>query len=257
MLKFSYTQRIQRPLIWYLNPWLNASDPKNLQTGNPYLNPELNHASELSHSVTTKKGLSINTAFYLRTTNNAIEYLTTVDAAGVSLSRPLNIARRQNYGLNLNLAGQPNKNWNLNGSSDLRYIKLNSPALNQSNQGFVWEANLNSTYKLPHDFTLQANGNYSTGWVSLQGTNTGFYYYGFAAKREFMQKKASLTLGVNNPFNRSIQQTGYQSAPTFESTARSSFVNRSVRLTFEWRFGQMNNGTGKQTKKISNDDRSR
>jgi outer membrane receptor protein involved in Fe transport len=257
MLKFSYTQRIQRPLIWYLNPWLNASDPKNLQTGNPYLNPELNHASELSHSVTTKKGLSINTAFYLRTTNNAIEYLTTVDTAGVSLSRPLNIARRQNYGLNLNLAGQPNKNWNLNGSSDLRYIKLNSPALNQSNQGFVWEANLNSTYKLPHDFTLQANGNYSTGWVSLQGTNTGFYYYGFAAKREFMQKKASLTLGVNNPFNRSIQQTGYQSAPTFESTARSSFVNRSVRLTFEWRFGQMNNGTGKQTKKISNDDRSR
>lgn len=256
-LKVSYTQRIQRPLIWYLNPWLNASDPKNLQTGNPYLNPELNHALELAHNVTTKKGLSINTALYWRMTNNAIEYLTTVDTAGVSLSRPLNIARRQNYGLNLNLAGQPNKNWNLSGGSDLRYVRLNSPALNQRNQGFIWEVNLNSTYKLPHDFTLQANGSYSTGWISLQGTNTGFYWYGVAAKREFIKKMASLTLGVNNPFSRGIAQTGQQSAPTFESSTHSFFVNRSVRLTFEWRFGQMNKGSNKQTKKISNDDRSR
>jgi outer membrane receptor protein involved in Fe transport len=255
-LKFSYTQRIQRPQIWYLNPWLNASDPKNMYTGNPYLNPELSHATELSHGVSTKSGLSINTAFYWRLTDNAIEYLSKVDSAGISLSKPQNIAKRKAYGMNLNLAGQPNKNWNVNGGGDIRYVDLNSPGLNQRNTGFVWSINVNSTYKLSNNYSLQANGNFNSGWINLQGTNTGFYWYGFSAKKEFWDKKASLNLGVNNPFNRSVHQKGDRSAPTFTSETRSFFVNRSVRLTFEWRFGQMNMDGGKQSKKIRNDDAS-
>ncbi|QDK79566.1 TonB-dependent receptor [Spirosoma sp. KCTC 42546] len=254
-LKISYTQRIQRPMVWYLNPWLNQSDPKNIQTGNPYLNPELSHASELSYNVSTKKGLSVNTALYYRLTNNAIDYLSTVDAAGISISKPQNIAQRKAVGLNLNLSSQPVKNWNLNGGGDIRYVMLNSPALNQSNSGLVWSVNLNTSYKLPQNYTLQANGNFSSGWLSLQGINTGFYWHSISAKREFMDKKASLTLGLNNPFNRGVSQTNRQSAPTFESEAHSYFIRRSVRLTFEWRFGQMNTGGGKKGKKISNDDK--
>ncbi len=254
-LKVSYTQRIQRPQIWYLNPWLNASDPKNLQTGNPYLDPEVSHATELSHSVTTKKGVSINSALYWRQTDNAIEFLSTVDSTGVSLVKPQNIAQRKAYGLNINLSGQINKNWTMNGGSDLRYIDLYSPALKQGNSGMIWNVNFNSTYKLPNNYTLQANGSYGSGWISLQGTNSGFYWYGFSAKREFWDKKASLTLGVNNPFSRGIRQTATESAPSFRSEGRYFFVNRSARLTFEWRFGQMNAGGSKQSKKISNDDR--
>ncbi len=253
-LKVSYTQRIQRPMVWYLNPWLNQSDPKNIQTGNPYLNPELSHATELSYNVSTKSGLSINSALYWRLTNNAIEYISTVDAAGISINKPQNIAQRKAYGLNLNVSSQPNKNWNLNGGGDLRYVNLYSPALNQGNSGLVWSVNLNTSYKLPHNYTLQANGNFSSGWISLQGTNTGFYWHSLSAKREFMNKQASLTLGLNNPFNRGVTQTSQQSAPTFESDSRSYYIRRSVRLTFEWRFGQMSTG-GKKGKKISNDDK--
>ncbi|RIV27745.1 TonB-dependent receptor [Fibrisoma montanum] len=256
-LKISYTQRITRPLIWFLNPWVNAADPKNISVGNPYLNPELMHATELSHSVTNKKGLSINSALYWRQTDNAIEYLSTVDAAGVSTNSPRNIAQRKAYGLNINLSGQPNKDWNLSGGIDGRYVSLNSPALQQSNSGFIWSFNVNSTYKLPKNYTVQVNGNYGTGWVSLQGNSTGWLWYGISAKREFWDKKASLTLGVNNPFARGFTQINRQEAPTFVAENRWSIINRSARLTFEWRFGQMTAGGGKQSKKISNDDRGR
>ncbi|GAB3884629.1 TonB-dependent receptor [Spirosoma agri] len=254
-IKVSYTQRIQRPMVWYLNPWLNQSDPKNIQTGNPYLNPELSHATELAYSTSTKKGLSLNSALYWRVTNNAIDYIATVDAAGVSTSKPQNIAQRKTMGLNVNVSSQPIKNWNLNAGGDIRYVDLFSPALNQGNSGLVWSVNMNTSYKLTPNYTLQANGNYSSGWISLQGTNTGFYWHSLSAKREFMNKQASLTLGLNNPFIQVINQTNRQSAPTFESESRFYSYRRSVRLTFEWRFGQMNAGGAKKGKKISNDDK--
>ncbi|GEO04457.1 TonB-dependent receptor [Adhaeribacter aerolatus] len=253
-LKTSYTQRIQRPLVWYLNPWVNRTDTLNQSTGNPYLNPELNHATELAYSLSTKKNLSVNTSVYWNYTDNAIEYLGTVNEEGVSVFKPQNIAQRQLYGLNLNVSGQPNKNWNLSGGGNLRYVDLRSPALNQGNNGWVWNLNLNTTYKLPKNYSVQVNGNFNSGWISLQGENSGFYWYGAALKKEFWDKKASLNLGLNNPFTRGVRQTRTQSAPTFESHSRSMFVNRSLRLTFEWRFGQMTAG-GKQSKKISNDDK--
>ncbi|RYF55065.1 MAG: hypothetical protein EOO39_38500, partial [Cytophagaceae bacterium] len=46
--------------------WLNQSDPKNIQTGNPLLNPELSHATELAYSLSAKSGLSVNTSLYWR-----------------------------------------------------------------------------------------------------------------------------------------------------------------------------------------------
>jgi outer membrane receptor protein involved in Fe transport len=254
-VKASYTQRIQRPLIWFLNPWRNESDSLNVFTGNPYLDPELNHAVELSHSLTTKKGISVNTALYWRYTDNAIEYLATVDATGVSVMSPRNIAQRATYGGNLNVSGQVSKDWTFNGGADVRYQELSSPALNQRNDGLIGRFNLNTTYKFPKDITVQADGNYDSGWISLQGRGTGFYWYNLSVKREFWNKKASLTLGANNPFNRGVRQTFRQSAPTFTTEARNFFVTRNVRLAFEWRFGQMTAGGGKQSKKINNDDK--
>lgn len=257
-LKVSYTQRITRPLIWYLNPWLNESDPKNVVTGNPDLDPEINHATELSYSTRTNKGTSINTALYWRLTDNAIEYLSKVDPSGVSLNRPENIAQRSAYGINLNISSQPNKDWNLSGGGDVRYIDMHSRALQQQNDGVVWNMNLNTTYKLPNEFTLQANGGVGSGWISLQRTTTTqWYWYGISAKHQFWDKKATVTLGLNNPFNRGVLQKSEEAAPTFRSESQFFYVNRSVRLTFEWRFGQMHTEGGRQGKKIKNDDSGR
>jgi ferric enterobactin receptor len=256
-LKASYTQRITRPLIWYLNPWINQSDPKNIYTGNPTLKPELSHAFELGHNVTGKKGFSLNTSLYWRSANNAIEYLTQVDAAGVSISKPENIAQRKAYGVNINASSQPNKNWNLSGGTDVRYVDLTSVALQQHNNGYVWSINMNTSYKLPKEITLQVYGSRHSGWISLQGTNSGSYWYGFSAKQVFWNKKATLTAGINNPFQRGIWQKNQQSGISFQSASNYFFVNRSYRLTFEYRFGKVSAEGGKEGKKIKNDDSGR
>lgn len=251
--KLGYTQRISRPMVWYLNPFKNYSDPKNGQTGNPFLRPELTHSSELGYSTFNDKGFSLNASAFWRQTNNSIEWLSTVSSDGVSLSSPQNIGRNASYGASLNVSVQPNKNLNLNLSTELTYLSLSSVALQQSNAGWVLGGGADISYKLPKNYTLQFNGYANTGWVSLQSNQTGWYYYGFAGKKEFWDKKGSLVLNVSNPFNRFVQIRSESSAPTFTAVNQSAFINRSVRLTFSYRFGQMSAG-GKQSKKISNND---
>ncbi|OIN56126.1 outer membrane beta-barrel family protein [Arsenicibacter rosenii] len=253
-IKASYTQRISRPLIWYLNPFKNYSDPKNVQTGNPYLSPELTHATEIAYSTYGKEGSSFNAALFWRQTNNSIEWLSTVDAQGVALTTPQNIGRSAGYGGNFNISLQPNKKVNISLNADLSYNSLYSPALNQRNQGWIWGTSPNFSYKFPKEWMIQASGYYGSGWVSLQGRSSGWYYYSVSAKKDFRDKKATLTLNLNNPFNRTVRTTGDQFAPTFISQNWSNFVNRSVRLTFSYKFGSMNAGNSKQSKKISNDD---
>ncbi len=252
--KISYTQRIQRPLIWNLNPWVNQSDPKNISTGNPDLKPELSHATEFSHSLTTKKGISFNSSLYWRQVNNAIEYLSTVDANGIATTKPQNIGQRGNYGLSVNVSGEIVKKWNLNVGTELQYLDLNSPAINQHNSGWVASLNTNLTYKANKLTTFQFNSFFNTGWVTLQGGQSGWQYYQFSGKREFWNKKASLTLRVTNPLARDVRITVNQSAASFTSSGTNYYVNRQVQLAFEWRFGQLSSG-GKQSKKVVNDDR--
>ena len=207
--KLSYTQRISWPQIWYLNPYLNASDAQNLQTGNPYLAPELTHATELAYSTYSDKGMSLNAAAYWRQTNNSIEFLQTVDAQGVALTRPENIGRNASCGLNTSLNLQPSKAFSISSGLDLTYVNLISVALNQRNSGLIWAINGNISYKLPRDWTLQTNANYTSAWVGLQGNYGSYTWYSFTAKKELLAKKADLTLALNNPFGTYFYQSSH------------------------------------------------
>ncbi|MCX6213676.1 TonB-dependent receptor [Spirosoma sp.] len=253
-IKVTYTQRISRPMIWDLNPYINASDPKNRMAGNPLLRPELAHLAEISYSLTTKKGTYLNLALYRRQTANSIEDVRTVDTSGVSLTTRQNVARNERTGLNVNSAGQLGRNWKINGGGEFYYANFNSPALQVQNSGWLWQLTLNLAYQLPHQYSVQANGIYSTGWVLLQGKNSAWYDYSLAARKEFWDKKASLTLGVNNPFTYPFRQQNDSQSSTFRSHTANQYFTRSVKLTFSWQFGQVRASHDEPVRKISNDD---
>ncbi|MBN8822772.1 MULTISPECIES: TonB-dependent receptor [unclassified Spirosoma] len=253
-VKVTYTQRISRPMIWDLNPYVNASDPKNRMAGNPQLRPELAHLAEISYSLTTPKGTYLNLALYRRQTDNSIEDVRTVDTAGVSLTTRQNVARNERTGLNVNASGQLGRNWKLNGGGEFYYAHFSSPALQVQNSGWLWQFTLNLAYQLPRQFTVQANGIYSTGWVLLQGKNSAWYDYSLAVRKEFWDKKASLTLGVNNPFTYPFRQQNDSQSSTFRAHTANQYFTRSVKLTFSWQFGQIRTSHDEPVRKITNDD---
>ena len=47
LLKLSYSKRIERPEYRELNPFTDISDPYNITTGNPLLDPEIGNNFEL------------------------------------------------------------------------------------------------------------------------------------------------------------------------------------------------------------------
>lgn len=254
-VRLNYSQRIQRPSITFLNPYVNSVDPKNIQSGNPFLEPELAHSVEGAYSTFLTGGTTINLTVFGRQTNNAIERVTTVDSSGVSNSTYRNIARNATYGTNLFGAVKPMKGWNLSGSIALNYNILNSPALRTNNRNWSYQFNLNTSVQLPKNASIQANGSYTSRRIQLQGQSSGYYYYSLSARKELKPQNITITATAENPFRLYNVVTNQLRTATFLSDGTNYTVIRNIRLTVNWRFGKMSAGPKREKKKIANDDK--
>lgn len=238
-IRFNYTERIRRPWIWDLNPYINASDSRNLTYGNPQLRPEVTRLLEFTEGYSGKGGISVSTSAYFSFNSNAIESITTIDSLVVSRTTSRNIGFNKRIGFNLNTYFPITENWTVNGGAEYYHIWLGSGALGISNNGNFYSLNLNSSYKLPNDYTMQVSGNYNNRTTNLQGYISTFYSYQFSGRKEFFKKKASLTLNINNPFQQSLKQKIFSTATTFINSNYSNYYNRSFTVSLIYRFGKI------------------
>ena len=85
-LRLGYNMRIYRPGIWYLNPYLDDSNPSSISQGNPNLVSEKSHSFSLGFNSFTNK-LSVNLSLRYSFTNNSIQSVSSLvndnDIAGL------------------------------------------------------------------------------------------------------------------------------------------------------------------------------
>lgn len=235
--KINYTERIRRPEIWDLNPYINASDPKNITYGNPHLRPEITRTIELGHTYSANSGLSINSSLFFNSNKNGIEYLSIVDSLGISRTNPQNIAAIKRVGFNMNSYIPINENWIVSSDLEIYHVWFDSKALMIKNDATIYSIGINSSYHLPADFTIQLSANYNNGSVFLQGKSSFYYTYRFSIEKELFNNKGSLILNVNNPFRRNQLQRTYLNATTFYSKTSDRYYNSSFTVTFSWKLG--------------------
>ncbi|RCR67206.1 outer membrane beta-barrel family protein [Larkinella punicea] len=248
----SYTKRISRPSIWDLNPNRNAQDPKNIVIGNPSLRPEEVNQVELTYALQTDADFFLNASLFGRETNNSIESVVQIDPAGIATITRQNLASNQQYGINLSTSLSLLPGWKVNSNANVRYARFRSGALAISNDGLAWGINVNSSWKLPNHFSVQAYTDYDARSVTLQGYKGDWFYYSFSAKKELPTRKLTVTLTTVSPFGSYRAQTEFMRATDFESTVRNRYLMRSVRLSLNWEFGSIfKTGSGR---KITNDD---
>ncbi|TLV02107.1 outer membrane beta-barrel family protein [Dyadobacter luticola] len=252
-IRISYSQRIQRPQFYYLNPYVNQSDSKNQYGGNPYLRPELTHSAEANYSISIGQ-TSINASFFLRKTKNAIENISSVDSAGVLKQIFQNVAENVAYGVNLSANTKIVKQWTVNGSLNLFYNVLESVELKTRNADWMYRLNLNSTVDLGKGYKAQFFGFYNSPRVNIQGRYGGFGFYNIVFQKEVLKKKGTIGVGYDNPFNRTVSWRNDFVGPNFVQVQHVSMYRRGWRINLKYEFGKMN-GSPRQKKRISNDDK--
>ena len=253
-LRLAYSRRITRPYIYYLNPFRDVSQPGIISYGNPNLDPELTDSYELSYN-TSFKTTSLNFSASVRHTGNAIEQVRLPTAqVNVTEQTFANVAANTFYEFNVYGSVKPLPKWDISGGPNVRYIVRRSPALNASRRGFTGGLNLNTSYKLPKEFTLQAFLYGGLRDPEIQGTGSANLYYSIGAKKTFWDKRADLTLNVTNPFTRYWPYRSTITTPTFTEVSEYRSYQRAFRLSFGYRFGDAKGGGPRQRKSINNDD---
>jgi outer membrane receptor protein involved in Fe transport len=258
-LKLSYTNGISRPSIWYLNPYIDDSNPYSISYGNPDLQPERSHNASFSYGLVKQK---FNMSFSLSSSTvlNSIENATKMqidangDTTGVYISTYENIGHYQRFGTSLYMNYNPVK-WlriwvNLYGS--YAQYKHNDYAYD----GFVGDIWLGTQFTLPWNLRFSTGCGGATPWNGYKYKGNTWYYYSFSLQRSFL-KGDKLTLGINvsNPFEKYRTYTGKSwDDNVFESNLKSKQISRVFRFTANWRFGEMKAQIKQAERGISNDD---
>ncbi|MBS1635774.1 MAG: TonB-dependent receptor [Bacteroidetes bacterium] len=248
-LKLSYSYRIQRPDYRDLNPFLNASDPKNISTGNPALKPETTHNIELGYSKFFDKGINLNVNAFYRGNRADIQSYTRYyptyligdsTYTNVALSTRENIGREDNFGLNIFASANIKKKFSLrtNLSFFQRYI-YNSIVPGANISGFNYRINLNATYQITETFIAEVFGNFNSPRINVQGKMPAFTTYNFALRKQFYHKKMSLAFTTANPFNKYVKQKTETTGTNFTLTSLRQMPYRSFGLNFTWKFGKL------------------
>lgn len=253
-IKLSYTQKLSRPGIWYLNPYVYDSDPLNITYGNPDLNAEVSHTFDLSYGKFSDKfnvNLSLNAAF----TNNAIQSISNINSTGVKTTTYENIGKTQRFGGYLYGSLRPGKKLTINTNLSINYSILESnDSRNLKNEGFNYNGSINIRYTAWKNGNISGYAGYYSPRVNLQGQSGSFWYSNINISQELFKKKLTASVSVSNPFMKRFKWESSFDDPTFHQNMVYYYYNRMLRFNLSYSFGQLTGEIKKARRGIKNED---
>ncbi len=234
----SYTMRISRPGISYLNPYVDQTNPIARSYGNPDLDVEKTHNVALVYNLFTNK-LMLNLNLHHNFTDNGISQYSFYDSKNLLNTTYGNVVQSHQTGLNAYVNYLLTKNTRLFMNSGLNYLDLRSDALNQSNSG--WTANIMAGIQqtLPWDLKLSAFAIASTKSHTLQGWSGGFNLLTASLSKSFFNDKLNLSIsgltGLNDGGSIMIESKNHGS--DFTSHTKIKVPIYGVSFTVSYTFG--------------------
>ena len=263
-LRFGYNMRIYRPGIWYLNPYLNDSNPTNISQGNSHLDSEKSHSFNLSYSNFTQK-FNINLSARYSFTNNSIEQVTeqVKDTEIEGLQNPTGkevlYSTYQNIGKSRNASLSGYVNWNATSNTRIyanlygNYTYMEG-ANGLKNDGWNLFAYGGAQQSLPHDWRISLNIYGQTPWIMLQGKGSSFFDYGLSVNKSFLNKRLTLSAFASNFFKKYTSPTSSIEGVGFTQDSWNRYTRQRFGVSVSYRIGELNASVKKAARTISNDD---
>ncbi len=249
-IKASYSRRIQRPNLYYINPFNNNADVFNRTIGSPRLNPELVDQFEMSYN-TSLAGITLFLTGYYKHTSDIIESILSVDDSGVSVTSFDNVGTNNSVGTNI-FATKTIKKLTVRGGGNL-YTYGARGVVNGDNleaNDILYSLFFGGDYSFSGSLKADFFGFFRSPQRTLQGTNPSFTIYGMGIRKEF--KNSSLGLSLIEPFNADKAFNSDIQGNGFEQRTRFTIPFRSIGVNFRYKFGKVD---FKQRKsKVKNND---
>lgn len=264
-LSLGYKMRINRPGIWYLNPYLDDRIPDAISQGNPNLDTEKSHAVDLQFSSYNSKLTYTLTGTY-RFVNNSIESVDRLvndrDIEGlpnptgkdVIYSSYANIGHIQYAGLMAYANWTPITNTRITLNGSVGYSHMSD---GQSLRNHGWCTNIDASLQQTFAKAWIFNASYyvQTPQPTLQGKDARYQWYNFSLSKSFMDKRLTLTAYIINPFGK--RYFCYRSetvADNFRTTASSSWCQLYYGVSVRFRIGKLKASVKHTERTVENND---
>jgi len=237
--KFSYTQRIQRPGSYYLNPYVDNSNPLSIQYGNPNLVSEVSHSFEVGYSTYTGKA-NLTSSLSASINNNSIECFSSMNASGVTLTTYKNIGIDDRYSWNSHFFCCIGSKFNINTNTNISYAKYASNnGYNLSNKGFNFYGSMDLRKTLWKDASCSVNGGYYSPRIYLGGKSAGYTNSSLEFSQYLFKRKMSLNVSASEPFLRKRKYISDSKGDGYVSHSENYNSLRRIRFSLFYNFGKM------------------
>ncbi len=255
-LQLNYSRRVNRPRGRQINPFRNFSDSTNISYGNPNLSPEYANSLEFNY-MKTWESHSLSASLYYHFTDSVIEGVRFRNGQTME-STYMNLAKKQNAGLEIIGKNQLFKILNLTSSLNLYYEKIHASVYTNpfnasivttipEQAAFTWSANILANFMLSKTLSGQITAEYSAPTLEAQGYESPEYQVDFGLRKTFLDRKLSLSLMAIDVFNLNTNRS-VSWGTGFYQRSESYFHRRMIGLTVSYNFGNMKPKTSQMKK---------
>ena len=240
-LGLSYTQRIQRPGLSFLNPYVNRTDPRNISYGNPELVPAISHAFNLALT-TFVKSSSLSASLFHNFTTSAIQQFTALGPDSIARTTYGNSGQNQTSGVALSGNTILFKKLSLSLNTTATYVRLTSrlegPPRVASGASFTTLGS--ASYRLGHHWRASGTISYTSSAVQVQGHSAGYVWHTVSVNKAILKnEKVQIALQVSSPFQTFRRSFNEVNALTFHQQQESYVLSRRFTMSLSYRFGKV------------------
>ena len=254
-----FSQRLKRPGINKLNPFVDRSNPNFQSSGNPDLDRVAISDLRLGYSLSKKASLNVS-VFYDFGKNLDLLVSTFDKSTNITYSTYKNIGSVMGLGNAISFNYPITKKWSISINANIMYFELEGPVDGVLKKAsFVTFSSFSSTnYSINDSWRVGAsvgiNGRNPTG---LQGSSNGSVSPSVYATKQLIKNKLSLSASVSNPFTKYRNAITQTSGSNFTQIVTNQNYFQTFNFSLNYNFGKLKDAIKKTRRGINNDDGAR
>lgn len=254
-INLGFSQRIQRPGIYQLNPFVDRSNPNFESSGNPNLHPTVGSNLSIGYS-RSKKG-SFNYILGYGWLKDLIMPVSVFDPVTYITKNSFdNTGRARLFTLNANVNYPLTKKMNFTFNGGLAHGRVHAMVNNilVRNQGFMYNFSTSASYRFEKGWRASSNIHFTGPNLSVQGSSNTFFGSSFSVNKDIIKDKLSFSAAASNPFSKYRNNIRESFGPDFFQTNNNRAFYRGFNTNLSYKFGKLKSAIKKNSRGIRNDD---